>query len=59
MAGDFAAAGVLDSLNVALDALLAVLERQRGLAGEAGADRVSDAWRAVFLDGSGWRAALR
>jgi Ser/Thr protein kinase RdoA (MazF antagonist) len=50
----------LDSMDdVALDALLAVLERQRGLAGDAGADRVSDAWRAVFLDGSGWRAALR
>jgi Ser/Thr protein kinase RdoA (MazF antagonist) len=50
----------LDSMDdVALDALLAVLERQRGLAGEAGADRVSGAWRAVFLDGSGWRAALR
>jgi Ser/Thr protein kinase RdoA (MazF antagonist) len=43
----------------ALDALLAVLERQRGLAGAAGADRAGDAWRAVFGDGSAWRAALR
>ena len=45
--------------DAALDALLAVLERQRGLAGPVGSDRVGDAWRAVFLDGSAWRAALR
>lgn len=43
----------------ALDALLAVLERQRGLAGPAGTNRAGDAWRAVFLDGSEWRAVLR
>jgi Ser/Thr protein kinase RdoA (MazF antagonist) len=45
--------------DVALDALLAVLDRQRGLAGPAGADRACDAWRAVFADGCAWRAALR
>ena len=45
--------------DVALDALLAVLERQRGLAGTAGADWAGYARRAVFGDGSAWRAALR
>jgi Ser/Thr protein kinase RdoA (MazF antagonist) len=50
----------LDTMDdVALDALLAVLEGQRGLAGPVGADRCGDAWRAVFGDGSAWRAALR
>lgn len=50
----------LDAMDdVALDALLSVLDRQRGLAGPAGADRAGRAWRAVFLDGSTWRAALR
>jgi Ser/Thr protein kinase RdoA (MazF antagonist) len=50
----------LDAMDdVALDALLAVLERQRGLAGPTGTDRAGDAWRSVFLDGSAWRAALR
>lgn len=50
----------LDALDdAALDALLAVLDRQRGLAGPAGTDRAGDAWRAVFLDASAWRAALR
>lgn len=42
----------------ALDALLAVLERQRALAGSTGTDRIANAWRAVFEDGSRWRAAL-
>ena len=36
-----------------------MLERQRGLAGTAGADWVGYARRAVFGDGSAWRAALR
>jgi len=36
-----------------------VLERQRGLAGMAGADWAGYARRAVFGDGSAWRAALR
>jgi Ser/Thr protein kinase RdoA (MazF antagonist) len=53
----------LDTLDdAALDALLAVLavlDRQRGLAGRAGADWADDAWHAVFGDGSAWRAALR
>ena len=49
----------LDAMDdAALDALLAVLEQQRGLAGPVGADRAGDAWRAVFVDGSAWRAAL-
>jgi Ser/Thr protein kinase RdoA (MazF antagonist) len=50
----------LDAMDdAALDALLAVLERQRGLAGPAGTDWAGQAWRAVFTDGSSWRAALR
>lgn len=50
----------LDALDdVALDTLLAVLDRQRGLAGPAGPGRAGQAWRAVFGDGSAWRAALR
>lgn len=49
---------------VTLDALLAVLDRQRGLAGPAGTDwagtdRAGNARRAVLGDGSAWRAALR
>jgi hypothetical protein len=38
---------------------LGVLERQRALAGSTGKDWVTDAWRAVFLDGTAWQAALR
>ena len=57
---ELVAGEVLDAMDdVALDALLAVLERQRGLAGTAGADWVGYARRAVFGDGSAWRAALR
>lgn len=43
----------------ALDALLAVLERQRALAGSTGTDWAVYAWRAVFLHGAAWRAALQ
>lgn len=42
-----------------LDALLDVVERQRGLAGSAGVDWAAYALRSVFEDGSGWRAVLR
>jgi len=43
----------------ALDALLGVVERQRGVAGSHGIDWATYAWRSVFEDGSRWRAALR
>lgn len=50
----------LDAMDdVTLDALLAVLDRQRGLAGRSGTDWAGYTRRAVFLDGSAWRAVLR